>query len=89
MNITNSDLTAGEINVPQIIPGDKWKDSRGVIITVSSVHEVADTGNGWRGPLTHGCIVYTRDNYPYECVLNPAVFRKNFVRVENEERTEA
>ena len=76
-----SGLTVSGSTLPKISAGDKWKDSRGNIITVIRVHEKLRDMYGWRNPAKSGNVIFQRDGYSGESVLNISTFRKKFTKV--------
>lgn len=58
---------------PEIRPGDKWRDSRGSVITISEV--------------AFNRVTYTREGYENPCVCSPDRLRREFVKVASAPQT--
>ncbi|EDT2769709.1 DUF4222 domain-containing protein [Salmonella enterica subsp. enterica] len=78
MKTKNLGLTASGTVLPKINPGEKWKDARGIIVTVLTVNEKLRDIYGWRNPAQSGNVIFQRAGYSGESILNISTFRKKF-----------
>lgn len=53
---------------PEIRPGDKWRDIRGDIVTISA--------------FGHNRVTYVREGYEHPCIFPVSRFRSEFTRIQ-------
>ncbi|WP_447873761.1 DUF4222 domain-containing protein [Serratia fonticola] len=74
MKTINTGLASGGSAHPEIRPGDIYRDSRGVQITVTD--------------YAYNRVTYLRDGYQHPCICTPERFEREFKRVRGETITE-